>query len=65
MSVSILDTNGAAAHLGLKPKTLANQRCIGEGPRYLKLGGAVRYRVEDLDAYMAERLVTTASKVAS
>lgn len=65
MKLSVLDTKEAAAHLGVAPKTLANRRSIGEGPRYMKLGGAVRYRIEDLDAYMAASLVSTTQKIAS
>lgn len=38
-----LRTEEAAAILGLAPKTLANLRHAGGGPRYVKLGAAVRY----------------------
>lgn len=32
-----------AKRLGIAPKTLANWRCKGEGPPFLKLGTQVRY----------------------
>jgi len=32
---------------------LANLRCLRAGPRYLKIGGAVRYAVADVAAYEA------------
>lgn len=37
---------------------LANLRCAGLGPAYLKLGGRfIAYRVEDVESYEAESLV--------
>ena len=48
-------TPGAAAYLGLSPKTLEKWRLRGEGPRFLKLGRTVVvYDKVDLDAYMRE-----------
>lgn len=32
-----------AARLNLAAKTLANQRCRGDGPPFLKLGRLIRY----------------------
>ena len=40
--------------LGVSPKTLANWRCLGIGPQFLKYGGRlglVRYRLVDLAAW--------------
>lgn len=37
-------------------KTLAQWRYMGKGPRYLKLGGHVRYRREDIDAWESASL---------
>jgi predicted DNA-binding transcriptional regulator AlpA len=34
-----------AERLGVKTKTLANQRSAGTGPKFVKVGGAVRYPV--------------------
>jgi hypothetical protein len=31
--------------------TLANQRCQGRGPAYLKIAGRVRYRLSDIEAF--------------
>jgi len=43
---------------------LANQRCEGDGPPYLKLGSLVRYRLSDVVAYedAAEQPVRSARK---
>ena len=40
-------------------RTLDNWRWKGEGPRYLKIGGRVVYRLEDIEAYEAEQLRLT------
>jgi hypothetical protein len=48
-----LDPINAAAYLGLSPKTLANMRTLGTGPRFIKRG-RIFYRIADLDAWLAE-----------
>jgi excisionase family DNA binding protein len=47
----------AAARLGVSPFTLRAWRYRGVGPRFLKLGRAVRYRPEDVDAYLQAALI--------
>ena len=49
-----LDTRQAADRCGLSPRTLEKHRVTGDGPRYLKLGSAVRYLVEDIESYLLE-----------
>ena len=41
---------------GVKPKTLANWRCKGAGPAFVKVGHQVRYRPEDLKAFLDSRV---------
>ena len=55
-AVVILTTREAARYLGLSTSTLNKWRCYGFGPKYLKLGRAVRYRQEELDRYLEGRL---------
>ena len=50
-----LDTTEAAKYLDLKTCTLEAWRCRGGGPRFVKLGRAVRYRQTDLDAWIDTR----------
>lgn len=50
-----LNTREAAAWAGLKPGTLASYRVRGGGPPFLRLGGLVRYTVEDMEAWLAGR----------
>lgn len=47
-------TTAQAAELlgGLSPKTLNKWRFTGDGPKYKKIGGAVRYSVADLQAFV-------------
>jgi hypothetical protein len=40
----------------LSPRTLERWRWTGKGPRFLKLGGRVVYRLEDIEVWEAERL---------
>lgn len=47
-----LDGTGAAAYLGRSRSWLEKQRCHGSGPRFLKVGGRVLYRMTDLDSYL-------------
>jgi hypothetical protein len=32
-------------------RTLERWRWLRQGPKYLKIGGAVRYRIEDVESY--------------
>ena len=52
MTMSYLTTKQAAARLTLSPNTLEVWRVRGKGPRYVKLGRAVRYRESDLDEFV-------------
>jgi len=40
----------------LSPRTLERWRWLGQGPRFMKLGGRVAYRLEDIEAFEAEQL---------
>ena len=46
-----LRTPEASRFVGLSIRTLEKHRIYGTGPRYLKLGGRVVYRVEDLQSW--------------
>lgn len=51
-----LATPEAAAYLGIAPSTLNKTRLSGDGPRFVKLGRSVRYRIEDLDQYLNDNV---------
>lgn len=59
----LLTTSDAAAYLGLACATLNKWRCHGGGPVFVKLGRAVRYRRDDLNAFLAERAKRSTSDV--
>lgn len=64
MTTDILNTKEAANYVRLGKPTLERFRISGGGPRYCKLGGAVRYRKADLDAWLESRLVQSTSEEA-
>ena len=41
---------------GISHRTLERWRWLGEGPPYLKIGGRVVYRLEDIEAFEARHL---------
>src|SRR5262245_19549282 len=60
MSSEILTRSEAADYLGMSPNALAAHATRGTGPRFAKLSGrTVRYRREDLDAWVASKLRTS------
>ena len=56
-----LDTLAASRRLGLSKSTMEKLRVYGGGPRFLKLGRLVRYRIEDLEEWLSNRLVESTS----
>jgi excisionase family DNA binding protein len=46
-----LSETEVAERLGVSPFTVRAWRHRGLGPRFMKMGRAVRYRPEDVDAY--------------
>ena len=46
-----LDQSGLAERWRVSMRTLEQWRWQGKGPRYLKIGGRVVYRVEDVEAF--------------
>ena len=49
--------------LGLASRTLQAWRLLGRGPRFIKVGGrTIRYRLVDVEAWLAEQTVTPTTK---
>ena len=48
-----------AARLGVSRFTVRSWRLKGVGPRFMKMGRAVRYRPQDVDEYERQALVET------
>ncbi len=45
-----------AARWNISHRTLERWRWTGEGPRFVKLGGRVVYRLEDIEEYEREQI---------
>lgn len=58
------DEQTCAEHRGQPVSTLQKERVRGDGPPFVKIGRLVRYRPEDVRAWIAERVVTSTSAAA-
>lgn len=57
MQRQMMNEKEAAAYLGLSARTLQQWRYLKRGPRYVKVSErCVRYRLVDLDDWVATRL---------
>lgn len=50
--IALRDERFASGRLGVSVETLRGWRKQGRGPRYRKLGRAVRYSIADLEAFV-------------
>ena len=55
MTVRHLTQIELAQRWRISPRTLERWRWLGEGPQYLKIGGRVVYRLEDVEAFEEEK----------
>lgn len=53
-SAGLFGPKETSAYLGIPVPTLAGWRHYKRGPTYVKVGGQIRYRKADLDAYLAQ-----------
>lgn len=51
------DTKATASYIDKPERTLTQWRYLGEGPPYIKVGGSVRYRRSDVDAWLEAHTV--------
>lgn len=60
----LLTTEEASAHFEgkISTKTLNNWRNLGSGPPFMKIGGKVFYKMEDLLAWEEQRTVRSTSQ---
>jgi hypothetical protein len=56
MQEKMLDERQAAERLTVAFWTMRNWRRLNKGPPYIKVGGHVRYRESDLQAFIEKRL---------
>jgi len=63
MSSVIMGTPEAASYVKLAAVTMERYRLTGEGPKFLRIGKkAIRYRLVDLDEWLASRVVASTSQ---
>ncbi|MGE0307168.1 MAG: helix-turn-helix transcriptional regulator [Acidimicrobiia bacterium] len=55
---SLISPDELALHLAVPATTLAQWRYLGRGPAYLKVGRHVRYRVADVERWLAQQTVS-------
>lgn len=55
MRVTLLTPDQVAEMCGLARSTLAKMRLRGDGPRFVKLGAAVRYREDDVESWLVAK----------
>lgn len=58
-SLNVLNEREAAAVVGCSVALLRKWRLFSEGPSYCKIGRLVRYRLEDLNAFLDQHRVET------
>jgi len=65
MAIRHLNQIELAARWNISPRTLERWRWCGEGPIFIKMGGRVVYRQEDVEAYEQEQLRQSTCETAS
>lgn len=59
-----VDELAASAATGISVSSLQKMRGRGDGPAYAKIGNRVRYRLADLEAFVANSIVHSTSEAA-
>jgi excisionase family DNA binding protein len=59
----LLTQREAATLLKLSVRTIERLRVSGVGPRFLRLGRSIRYRLTDIESYISSRVVSSTSEV--
>ena len=58
----LLTQRDLAALTKLSPRTIERLRCVGGGPKFVRVRGSIRYRIEDVEAWIASRVVANTSE---
>src|SRR5947207_11043126 len=58
----LISAKQAARMLGLHPNTLCKWRISGTGPRYVKTGRSVKYRLSDIENWLMGRTFSNTSQ---
>lgn len=49
--VKLMTTEEVASRWGIKPETLKAWRHYGRGPKFVKIGRSVRYKLKDVEVF--------------
>ena len=60
--MTLLTQREAATYLHLSERTLERFRVSGAGPKFVRLGRSIRYRLTDIEAFIAARIVGSTSE---
>jgi excisionase family DNA binding protein len=63
--MKLKDTTELADTLGVSKSFLDQARLKGNGPQFVKLGRSIRYRDEDVTAWLAQRVASSTSQQAA
>lgn len=58
MELHHLDQERLARRWAISPRTLESWRSLGKGPPFMRLGGRVAYRLQDIEAFEQSQLRT-------
>ncbi|WP_206535336.1 DNA-binding protein [Mesorhizobium sp. M7A.F.Ca.US.011.01.1.1] len=53
--MTLLNSEQTASRIGKSKSWLDHSRQTGTGPKYLKIGANVRYRLEDVDSWLEQQ----------
>ena len=62
--IELRNESAVAKQLACEVKTLQAWRCRGGGPPFIRVGRLVRYRPQDVEAWIASRRVSSTSETA-
>jgi predicted DNA-binding transcriptional regulator AlpA len=51
----LMDEKAVSRIVGMSLASIRRWRLLRQGPKYLKIGSAVRYRAEDIEAWLSSR----------
>lgn len=57
VSKGLVNERGAADYLGMNIRTIQSWRQQHKGPRFIRIGTHVRYRIEDLEQFVISNAV--------
>ncbi len=64
MSPSLIDTKQFAKRTGCSIPAIVRMRVEGTGPKFLKIGRSVKYRLSDIEEWLSRRERSSTSEAA-